>query len=657
MLLQPPNNETRMYAPVHHGQSTDDGIPSPRSSLTIGNDAGNPRVSADVSLPTLSEQTIRSRRYSSQVEDVRASISYSQSTDQSFQQPGDSERTVKDEKVTTESKAERLSKTASWWWWWEIGGSILSLISISLIIPVLKKVDDQPIEIWQYSIRPNSMVAILTTIARTAMMIPIASCLSQLKWGHFQQRANPLHHLQLYDDASRGPWGCFLLLLTGRLKAFTAWALALVTLVALAIEPTAQQMLEQQNRQALLTNVTAQIGRASNYTSKDIWSGSIQGYGGPRDPNPDLLKLQTTIANGAVGAVQEVNFYCPEPATRCTWGQFDTLAVCANYKDVTDIVRKSCESDENKYLCTFNFPQGDSIEMIWPKNRNGGSSLFNTSLTWNNVGGVIEGVLNGVNNTDPFGLTPLMDTKAFTITLDFCVRSYHSVVATPAGIQAANYTTQRLLSYNWSQEDAGNPALLFKYDTLHTESSSELFNISVSLQKGLFQYVNKLFTCDLTSPLTTSAASADFSFGEFMYHTNLTNFTQNIEDTLTNQIRSASPGDNRDALTQPGQAFYQETYWHVHWPWIILPVAEVLITAALLCVSIVLTRNQPLLKSSPLALLFHPLDGYEGDEPVHCMRESIGKLEKLAKGVNVEFREDEHGLLKFFPVEDRVPAG
>ncbi|KAI8966089.1 hypothetical protein F5Y11DRAFT_366345 [Daldinia sp. FL1419] len=650
MSSQPIDDEARMYTPIHHSQSIEDEIPSPRSSLTIGYHSGSSPVSVDISLPTPSEHAAISHRYLSQ-EGVQTNISRGLSPASGFRRSNSLEGTTKEDKVASEPKVERLSTIASWWWWWEIGGSLLSLISISLIIPVLKQVDDQPIESWPYSIRPNSMIAVLTTIAKTAMMIPIASCLSQLKWGHFQHRSNPLHHLQLYDDASRGPWGCFLLLLAGRLKAVTAWLLAIVTLVALAIEPTAQQMLEQQSRQATLTNVTAQIGRASNYTSKAIWSSSIQGYGGPRDPNPDLLKLQTTIANGAVGSVPEVNFYCPEPATKCTWDQFDTLAVCANFKDVTNIVNKTCHDSKYQYTCTFEFPQGEPIEMVWQKITNGGSSLFNTSQTWNMLDGILEGVLNGVNNTNLFSKDPLTNTEAFTITLDFCVRTYHNIVATPAGIQVANYTTNKLLAYNWSEEGAGIPSLYYKYDTFHTNSSKELFNISVSLSNGLFGYVNKLFTRDLTSPLSAAAANADFSFGEFMYHTNLTNLTQNIEDTLTNQIRSTSPGDNRDAVTQAGRAFHQQTYWRVHWPWLMLPAIEVLATAALLGVCVVATRDQPLLKASPLALLFHPLDGYGGDEQVCCMRESIGTLEELAREVRVEFREDGHGLLKFFPVE------
>ncbi|KAI0119542.1 hypothetical protein F4814DRAFT_458766 [Daldinia grandis] len=645
------DNETRMHMPANHSQSMNGEMPSPRSSLTMGYSSENNRASAGVSLLAPSEQTIRSRRYLSLAEGIQANINHSPSPDLGSQRSGDSNSIPQEDKAVSEPKVERLSTTASWWWWWEIGGSVLSLIGISLVIPVLKQVDDQPVEMWPYSIRPNSMIAVLTTITRTSMMIPIASCLSQLKWGHFQYRASPLHHLQLYDDASRGPWGCFLLLFTGRLKAVTAWALALVTLVALAIEPTAQQVLEQQSRQTLLTNVTAQIGRAGNYTSKAIWSNSIQHYGGPRDPNPDLLKLQTTIANGAVGSVQEVNFYCPEPATRCTWDQFDTLAVCASFNNVTNVVNKTCQSTRYRTMCTFEFPDGDPIEMVW-ENTGGGNSLFNTSRTWNLLDGAMQGVLNGVNNTDQSTKIPFMNAEAFTITLDFCVRTYRSVVATPAGTQEGDYTTSKLISYDWNQEGAGNPTAYFTYDTFRTTSSDELFNISVSLRNGLFDYVTRLFSTDLTSPLAYDIANTDFSFGEFMYYTNLTNFTRNIEDTLTNQIRSSAPGDNKDALMWPGQAFHQETYWRVHWPWIILPVAEVLITAALLSVSIVLTRNQPLLKSSPLALLFHPLDGYEGDEPVHSMRESIGKLEDLARGVYVEFREDDHGLLKFFPVGD-----
>lgn len=102
-------------------------------------------------------------------------------------------------------------------------------------------------------------------------MVPIAACLNQMKWDHFEYRENPLEHLQLYDDASRGPWGSFLLLVTGRAKVLTAWAFAAVTLVSLGNDPSTQQMIETRSKQANMVNTTALSGAAHNYT----WRGLV----------------------------------------------------------------------------------------------------------------------------------------------------------------------------------------------------------------------------------------------------------------------------------------------------------------------------------------------------------------------------------------------
>lgn len=93
----------------------------------------------------------------------------------------------------------RKSNPKGWWWWWEIGASLLSIITIGLVVPVLKTIDNKPLDAWTYSIRPNSLISILTTISKSAMTALTASCLGQLKWDHFQYSPNPLDHLQIYD--------------------------------------------------------------------------------------------------------------------------------------------------------------------------------------------------------------------------------------------------------------------------------------------------------------------------------------------------------------------------------------------------------------------------------------------------------------------------
>lgn len=156
----------------------------------------------------------------------------------------------------------------SWWWWWEIGSGLLSIISMVLLLVTLLKANNLALASWTLWIQPNSLIAVFTTVGKSAMMVPIASCISQLKWRHFLLRPNRLSHLQVIDEASRGPWGSLMVLLNVRVHAFTVWSLAIVSIVALGYDPSAQQILSFPARDTKLTNVTADIGMTTQYWSK-----------------------------------------------------------------------------------------------------------------------------------------------------------------------------------------------------------------------------------------------------------------------------------------------------------------------------------------------------------------------------------------------------
>jgi hypothetical protein len=159
-------------------------------------------------------------------------------------------------------------KPISWWWWWEIASATLSATSLFLIITLLGLVDDKPLDSWHHPIQPSALLSVLTTIGRTAMMVSVASCVSQLKWSHFQ-RPSSLNHLQIYDDASRGPWGAFMAILRPSiwLRDVLAGLFAVITIFSLVVEPMAQQILAFETQEFELTNVTAVVASPSDYLS------------------------------------------------------------------------------------------------------------------------------------------------------------------------------------------------------------------------------------------------------------------------------------------------------------------------------------------------------------------------------------------------------
>ncbi|GME61821.1 hypothetical protein GTA08_BOTSDO04686 [Neofusicoccum parvum] len=123
-----------------------------------------------------------------------------------------------------------------------MGGCLLSVSCTVAIIVLLPYLDDQPLSKWKWVMGPNTFISTLITIAKTSMLLPVAECLSQLKWRHFWLKSRPLAEIEAFDEASRGPWGAFVFPWKTKLKSWIALMGALVMVGALTMEPLAQQI-------------------------------------------------------------------------------------------------------------------------------------------------------------------------------------------------------------------------------------------------------------------------------------------------------------------------------------------------------------------------------------------------------------------------------
>ena len=92
------------------------------------------------------------------------------------------------------------------WWWPECLAAIVSIISFAGIVAIAQHY--RGIGIQQVGLPSgltlNGLIALLSTIARAALLIPVASALSQEAWLWLAkgQRAQ-LRDLKVSDDASR----------------------------------------------------------------------------------------------------------------------------------------------------------------------------------------------------------------------------------------------------------------------------------------------------------------------------------------------------------------------------------------------------------------------------------------------------------------------
>ncbi|KAJ5735628.1 uncharacterized protein N7483_000753 [Penicillium malachiteum] len=67
-------------------------------------------------------------------------------------------------------------------WQWEIIAVTVSLAGFALLVGFLVKVNNASYTSWQYTASPNTIISIITTVVKSALLVPVSACLSQLKW-------------------------------------------------------------------------------------------------------------------------------------------------------------------------------------------------------------------------------------------------------------------------------------------------------------------------------------------------------------------------------------------------------------------------------------------------------------------------------------------
>lgn len=92
-------------------------------------------------------------------------------------------------------------------------GACLLLLGLCL---TLRQFDEQPQPIWPGGLTLNTVVAVLSTVSRFLVVVPVTQGLLQLKWNWFAAGQRSLRDIYFFDQASRGMWHIFGLL--GRVR-------------------------------------------------------------------------------------------------------------------------------------------------------------------------------------------------------------------------------------------------------------------------------------------------------------------------------------------------------------------------------------------------------------------------------------------------------
>jgi len=237
-------------------------------------------------------------------------------------------------------------------WLLEIVSWLISAVCMGAIIAVLIVLKDKPSSKWPFTsigLTLNAFVSVLSRIAGAALLLPVAEALGQLKWSWFiRGDSKKMWDFEMFDNASRGPWGAFLLLIHTKGKTIAALG-ALVTIFALALDPFFQQVVSFPERWTL-QETNSSIARTIRY--EPHYDIEYKNGMDMVQNDPDIFSVADVyfLNNGTQpmpfgnGTRAEVPLSCP--SSNCTWPSYETLGMCSQCVETPKLLDFACMSTQ-----------------------------------------------------------------------------------------------------------------------------------------------------------------------------------------------------------------------------------------------------------------------------------------------------------------------
>lgn len=562
-------------------------------------------------------------------------------------------------------------------WLLEIVSWIISAICMTAIVAVLVVLRDQPVAKWPFTnigLTLNAFVSILSRVAGAALLLPVAEAIGQLKWSWFiKGQSKKMWDFEMFDNASRGPWGSLLLLIHTRGKTIAALG-ALVTLFALALDPFFQQVVIFPE-QWTLKSTNGSIARVVRYEPHL----TVEFYNGDKSTQPDNDILRVADAFFTSNGTQPVEFgngTRPDiplscPTSRCTWPTYETLGMCSQCTEVPQLLDFGCRdtrvdwtselnatisSYPNATVCGYFLnitsqepvlmsgyvvgkdgkPQGEALLMrTLPLFTNPlREGLWGGSVAFKNIRNhIIDVLVSSTTNISQVhaNIAPKLQECVMT----WCVKTLES------SYSAGTYSEHVKDTFVNTTKGDEPPWLTFTYED---ESTEQIYteNITIDatssstnspgLDWGLSNVtmVNTVIVFDRLFPAFTTFSNNDtnallrwrtghptevrtkiLDMNPWLLPNNVTRHMERLAEAITNVMRSSSVKD-----MVHGQAFDEEVYVVVRWAWLSLPIGLLIISLVFLLATVIKSATEKdqvsIRKNSAIATLLYGLpDHYQ----------------------------------------------
>ena len=566
-----------------------------------------------------------------------------------------------------------------------IVGSIFSTVAISIL---LAHYNDQPVFDWN-GVTLNAMVAVLSTISKALLAFTLSECLGQAKWIWFSWQQRTLNDVNLIDQGSRGPLGCFKILGQPAARSFIGMG-AIIIILSAAIDPFVQLTIGKRDMVRYENNLNVQISCAKRYSmgsfnrvaatsSKELATVFLLcrplTHHLVKAPDGNTYSLTETDADfGMKSAVfyglsqpdasisQQTQRFCPYG--NCTWDTFRSLAICSACNDLTDRLVTKDMGVRSPLLVSLETTNSGTYEEQVTEYRlpNGLRGDRSTLMTAYGTGDQNESIsfasldtliwsITMMNFTENEGPSSSVKVSAIECGLWYCVNAYTSEV------KGGNLTEIIQPAPSKRNPDSWQPLLEPNSDTIITPPPNTLnydgrtssvrrtdlqlgegFNVSQAAIYSISELMNATFTIPSTEGInayvlpihgTTYSPTAM----QRLYNSrNLEATFASLAKSMTNNMRQNADGSN----VAIGKAGEYLILIRVR-PWFLtLPVILTLGGVAFLAIVIYHTHKSRLAVWGTDALPIVGLGGKMG--PVFDtkdMRASV--MERTAKGQLVQF--------------------
>ncbi|KAI0377469.1 hypothetical protein F5Y04DRAFT_291810 [Hypomontagnella monticulosa] len=315
--------------------------------------------------------------------------------------------------------------------------------------------------------------------------------------------------------------------------------------------------------------------------------------------------MQGAILNGLYNLDSQIKFQCPTGF--CVWPDFTTLATMGRCQNVTSSTLVTCQEGQELGIskCKYTTPAGFVIGAHMYGRL--ADTAFNSTAS---VESVFRGYETGKTDRNyasfvSFATANIIqrDIKRLDImecNIGWSARRY-SGFSVRNGTYSPGVIDESFLGRLNRPPELTNLSSVFRFTLTPSKtnaSDSDIFNINISDHYWIGFYLAKIFS-----------SSDEDDFGKVLRDSPSIEMTvHNITDSITSALRNS-----RNATRVVGDAFADEQFISVSWPWITLLLVEVLMGLALLGITLQITKREGLVswKSSSLVPFFIETRGWD----------------------------------------------